>query len=188
MNIKITLVKSPIGYEKSQAATVRALGLHRLGSSAIQEGTPAVRGMVRKIRHLIQVQETDLPTQKAKRRERAARAAKKPHAPAGNETQAKSAVTPEVPASERSAEAKVSAKAPAEAGTKAAPGGKAPRKPADRAAEAKAKPAPKSKARASGTAAKPEGAAKKAAAKAPAARRTAGERSKASRGKGTDKS
>jgi large subunit ribosomal protein L30 len=57
--IRVTLVKSPIGYEKSQKATVRALGLRRLNSSAVHNDTPPVRGMINKIIHLVKVEEVD---------------------------------------------------------------------------------------------------------------------------------
>lgn len=55
--LKVTLIKSPIGYTKSQKATVRALGLHRINQTVEQVDSPAVRGMLNKIRHLIKVQE-----------------------------------------------------------------------------------------------------------------------------------
>jgi len=54
--IKIQLVKSPIGYEKSQKATVKALGLGRIGSVVEQEDTAPIRGMIKKIEHLVKVQ------------------------------------------------------------------------------------------------------------------------------------
>ncbi len=56
--LRITLVKSPIGYKGDQKATVRALGLRRLGSIVEQEDSPAVRGMVHKVRHLVEVKES----------------------------------------------------------------------------------------------------------------------------------
>ena len=55
--IKIQLVKSPIGYEKSQKATVKALGLGRIGSIVEQEDTAPIRGMIKKISHLVKVEE-----------------------------------------------------------------------------------------------------------------------------------
>ena len=54
--IKITLTKSPIGYEKTQKETARALGLKKLHSSAIQEDTPDILGKVRRIAHLVTVE------------------------------------------------------------------------------------------------------------------------------------
>jgi large subunit ribosomal protein L30 len=54
--IKIQLVKSPIGYEKSQRETVKALGLHKIGSVVEQEDTAPIRGMIKKVQHLVKVQ------------------------------------------------------------------------------------------------------------------------------------
>ena len=55
--LRITLVKSPIGYTKRQKDTVRALGLRRMNQTVEQLDTPVVRGMVAKISHLVQVEE-----------------------------------------------------------------------------------------------------------------------------------
>jgi len=54
--IQVTYTKSSIGYPARQKATVRALGLRRLGQSIIQADTPAVRGMVYTVRHLVTVE------------------------------------------------------------------------------------------------------------------------------------
>ena len=54
--IKIQLVKSPIGYEKSQKATVKALGLGKIGSTVEQEDTAPIRGMIKKVSHLVKVE------------------------------------------------------------------------------------------------------------------------------------
>jgi large subunit ribosomal protein L30 len=53
--LRITLVKSPIGYERDQGATVKALGLRRIRHAVEKEDNPSVRGMVQKIRHLVKV-------------------------------------------------------------------------------------------------------------------------------------
>ncbi len=55
--LKITLVRSPIGYAKDQRATAEALGLHKLHHSRVHDDTPAIRGMLHKIRHLVEVEE-----------------------------------------------------------------------------------------------------------------------------------
>jgi len=55
--LRITLVKSPIGYSERQKRTVRALGLHRLRQTVEHVDNPAVRGMITKIQHLVQVEE-----------------------------------------------------------------------------------------------------------------------------------
>jgi large subunit ribosomal protein L30 len=55
--IQITLVKSPIGYEKSQKATVKALGLTKMNQTVEKEDNPAIRGMIAKVSHLVAVVE-----------------------------------------------------------------------------------------------------------------------------------
>lgn len=55
-NLKITQVKSFIGYEKKQKETIKALGIKRLYQSVIKEDTPQIRGMIRKVRHLLKVE------------------------------------------------------------------------------------------------------------------------------------
>ena len=55
--IRITLTKSPIGYEKSQKATVKALGLNKMHQTVEKEDTPVIRGMVNKVSHLVTVSE-----------------------------------------------------------------------------------------------------------------------------------
>ncbi|MGQ9888141.1 MAG: 50S ribosomal protein L30 [Aggregatilineales bacterium] len=57
--LRITLVKSPIGYRKDQGATARALGLRRMNATVEKDYTPAVRGMIAKIQHLLPVEEVD---------------------------------------------------------------------------------------------------------------------------------
>lgn len=51
----IRLVKSPIGYSEKQKATVRSLGLHRLGQVVQQTDSPQMRGMLAHVSHLVQV-------------------------------------------------------------------------------------------------------------------------------------
>ena len=55
--IFVTLVRSPIGYTWDQKATALALGLRRLHQTIEHKDTPALRGMIRKIVHLVQVEE-----------------------------------------------------------------------------------------------------------------------------------
>ena len=57
--LRITLVKSPIGYRKDQGATARALGLRRMNATVEKDDTPAIRGMIAKIEHLLRVEEVD---------------------------------------------------------------------------------------------------------------------------------
>jgi large subunit ribosomal protein L30 len=55
--LKITLTRSLIGRPEDQRATVRALGLHKINSSVEQEDNAVIRGMVRKVEHLVSVEE-----------------------------------------------------------------------------------------------------------------------------------
>jgi large subunit ribosomal protein L30 len=54
--LRITLVKSPIGYSQRHKDTVRALGLRRLNQTVEQPDTPTMRGMVAKVNHLVVVE------------------------------------------------------------------------------------------------------------------------------------
>lgn len=64
--LKITLKRSPIGYDITQKRTVRALGLKKMHQTVHQPDNPSVRGMVHKVRHLIEV-ETMEEVKKTKR-------------------------------------------------------------------------------------------------------------------------
>jgi len=55
--LRITLVKSAIGYSVRHKATVKALGLHRLNHTVIQDDTPSIRGMLAKVNHLVRIEE-----------------------------------------------------------------------------------------------------------------------------------
>ena len=55
--LRVTLVKSPIGYSKDQKRTVVALGLNKLNSSHELPDNGAVRGMIFKVKHLVRVEE-----------------------------------------------------------------------------------------------------------------------------------
>jgi len=55
--IKVTLVRSPIGLEKSQRLTAEALGLRRLNRSRVHHNNAQARGMIRKIAHLVAIEE-----------------------------------------------------------------------------------------------------------------------------------
>lgn len=57
--VQITLVKSPIGYSKQHKATIRALGLHRMHQTVEQTDSPSLRGMLRMVAHLVEVEETE---------------------------------------------------------------------------------------------------------------------------------
>ena len=55
--LKITQIKSGIGTPLDQKRTIRALGLKRMNDSVEQTDTPAVRGMIFKVQHLVKVEE-----------------------------------------------------------------------------------------------------------------------------------
>jgi large subunit ribosomal protein L30 len=55
--VKVTLVRSPIGFKNNQATVVRGLGLRRIGHTVELKDTPATRGMIHKVRHLVDVHE-----------------------------------------------------------------------------------------------------------------------------------
>ena len=55
--LSITLKKSPIGFERTQKATVAALGLRKVGTTVVRPDNASIRGMVFKIKHLLEVTE-----------------------------------------------------------------------------------------------------------------------------------
>ncbi|MBM7865873.1 50S ribosomal protein L30 [Heliobacterium undosum] len=57
--LKITWVKSAIGYSKNQKLTVATLGLKKLHQSVLHDDTPAIRGMIRTVNHLVTVEEVE---------------------------------------------------------------------------------------------------------------------------------
>lgn len=54
--LRVTCVKSGIGHPEDQKRTLRALGFHRLQQTVEHEDSPAVRGMILKVRHLVKVE------------------------------------------------------------------------------------------------------------------------------------
>ena len=55
--IRVKQVRSVIGYDRRQRATIRGLGLRRLHHEVVLEDTPSIRGMLHKVRHLVVVLE-----------------------------------------------------------------------------------------------------------------------------------
>ena len=53
--VKVTLVRSTIGFDRRQAAVVQGLGLRRLGHTVEVQDVPSIRGMIQKVRHLVRV-------------------------------------------------------------------------------------------------------------------------------------
>jgi len=56
--LKITQVHSTIGRDKRQRAVIKGLGLGRLHKTVIRDNTPSIRGMIKKVIHLLKVEET----------------------------------------------------------------------------------------------------------------------------------
>ena len=54
--IKVTLLRSPIGFQPKHRETVRGLGLKRMHQTVVLEDTPSVRGMVNKIDYMVRVE------------------------------------------------------------------------------------------------------------------------------------
>ena len=53
--IKLELIKSPIGYDRSQEKTLDALGLRKMHKTVEKKNTPEIRGMIRKVIHLVRI-------------------------------------------------------------------------------------------------------------------------------------
>jgi large subunit ribosomal protein L30 len=56
--LRVTQIRSVIHRPKDQKATIRRLGLHRLGDSVVKDDRPEIRGMIAKVSHLVKVEET----------------------------------------------------------------------------------------------------------------------------------
>jgi len=54
--VKVTLVKSPIGFKRNQGEVVRSMGLRRIRHTVELKDTPATRGLIHKVRHLVEVE------------------------------------------------------------------------------------------------------------------------------------
>ncbi|MBC7346149.1 MAG: 50S ribosomal protein L30 [Clostridia bacterium] len=55
--LRVTLVRSLIGRPERQRRTIAALGLGKLNSQVVHEDTPSIRGMIRRVQHLVRVEE-----------------------------------------------------------------------------------------------------------------------------------
>jgi large subunit ribosomal protein L30 len=55
--LKATQRRSVIDRPRDQKATIRALGLHRMNDSVVKDDRPEIRGMIEKVRHLVEVEE-----------------------------------------------------------------------------------------------------------------------------------
>ncbi len=59
-HVKVTLVRSTIGFNRSQAEVVKGLGLRRMGHTVELKDVTSIRGMIRKVRHLVRVSEVEV--------------------------------------------------------------------------------------------------------------------------------
>jgi large subunit ribosomal protein L30 len=59
--LKVTQIRSPIGFDRKQALALRGLGLRRIRHTVEVADTPAVRGLILKVRHLVEVQGPEGP-------------------------------------------------------------------------------------------------------------------------------
>ena len=59
MKLKITQTKSTIACLKDQIATIKALGLRKIGQTVVKEDNPAMRGMIFKVKHMVKVEEIE---------------------------------------------------------------------------------------------------------------------------------
>jgi large subunit ribosomal protein L30 len=57
--LKVTQIRSVIGSKQGHKRTVRALGLKRIRDSRVHQDTPQIRGMVRKVQHLVRAEEVE---------------------------------------------------------------------------------------------------------------------------------
>ena len=57
--LKVTQVRSVVGSKQTHKRTVRALGLKRIRDSRVHQDTPQIRGMVRKVQHLVETEEVE---------------------------------------------------------------------------------------------------------------------------------
>ena len=57
--LKVTQKKSVIGSKEGHKRTIRALGLKRIRDSRVHANTPQIRGMIHKVRHLVEVEEVE---------------------------------------------------------------------------------------------------------------------------------
>lgn len=58
-NLRVTWVRSASGHKFDQKRTIKALGLRRLGQTVEHGDSPSLRGMIRKVEHLVAVEETE---------------------------------------------------------------------------------------------------------------------------------
>jgi large subunit ribosomal protein L30 len=60
-SMKVTQIRSGIGFDRKQSVALRGLGLRRIGHTVEVEDTPSIRGLVLKVRHLVRVERAGQP-------------------------------------------------------------------------------------------------------------------------------
>ncbi|RJQ07293.1 MAG: 50S ribosomal protein L30 [Bacillota bacterium] len=151
--LDIKLVKSTIGYPKRQERTVRALGLRKLGEAVSHRDTPALRGMLRVVNHLVEVRERQETAEEAEARRLRARGSKAPEAVKTGEAKPEKTTAKAAPKDARAGGTAETGKAPAKkapaeesAAKKPAAQKSAAKKPAGKKTEPVKKEAPAKKA------------------------------------------
>jgi large subunit ribosomal protein L30 len=66
--VKVTLRKSPIGYNRKVREILRGLGLRKMNQSVVRKDCPPIRGMIFKVKHLVEVEDNASPTASKKPR------------------------------------------------------------------------------------------------------------------------
>ena len=56
-SVRVTLVKSPIGYSQTQRETLKSLGLTKINKSKVHNDKPHIRGMLNKVKHMVKIEE-----------------------------------------------------------------------------------------------------------------------------------
>jgi large subunit ribosomal protein L30 len=167
--LRVTQVRSTIGRTQDQRATVRSLGLLRIRDTVFQVDRPEIRGMIRKVSHLVTVEEVSPAQAEAEQAAvLAERAKNRPVVTAGKGGATKPASKPAAKVASKPAAKTVEPGAEAD--------GPAADEPAAKKAPAKKAPAKKTAAKKTATAEKAP--AKKAAAKKTAAKKTAAKKAK----------
>lgn len=65
--LKVTQIRSLIGWSNRQKETVKSLGLRKIGQTVFKQNRPEIRGMVKKVLHLVKVEEVELSDREAKK-------------------------------------------------------------------------------------------------------------------------
>jgi large subunit ribosomal protein L30 len=97
--LRIKLVRSPIGNNARNRATIKALGLRKIRQVVEHEDTPSIRGMIHKVKHMLEVEEVGAQKNSKPSKAESNGAGEKPK-PQGKKKEPKNEEGPEVPAGE----------------------------------------------------------------------------------------